>query len=388
MSLPLLMISGCTLGMNNLNPGAAKKTTPPPQMHQADPLTQSDANRADPVRLIVNNESFSPSDLWIGHKDKIDQVTRGQIQRDHQNHINQLAAQLIMEKINESLLYQQASLKMPSKSLTQIDRYIEENIRKKITAEHNGVERRYVKWLESRGITLEWQQQKYRRELMVSLYLGSEIKPKIPEPTRKQMFEAYTNYAASNRQPPKRRMSLIQVRFAPTPATSILNAPVSTVTITPQEARTIIQAAWDEIQQGRSFADVAKQYSDGLNARDGGWWGWITRNSVREIYEPAVTMLYQLNTGEVSNVVESADRFFLVCCDELSDDNIPDFETAQPELKERIQLEQYNRLVSQLVMDLRSKSRISPANLEEFHLSVVKTAPKWNEMQLRTNSSK
>ena len=109
-----------------------------------------------------------------------------------------------------------------------------------------------------------------------------------------------------------------------------------------------------------------------MHADEGGAWGWVTPGSVRERFEPAVNALYALDEGAVSDVIETADGFFLVRCDEIDHGAEPEFEALQPQLKERLFRLAYNQLIMDRVNQLRAKARIEPADLETLHAAVVR----------------
>jgi parvulin-like peptidyl-prolyl isomerase len=140
-------------------------------------------------------------------------------------------------------------------------------------------------------------------------------------------------------------------------------------------ARARIEAAELELRDGVGFADVARKYSDGLAAQEGGSWGWVTPGSVRKRFEPAVEKLYELDEGAVSDILEVDDGFFLVRCDEIDPGVEPDFQSVQPQLREQLIRIRYNRLIAERVNELRAVARIEPEDLGPFHDAVVAAAP-------------
>ncbi|MFQ5494438.1 MAG: peptidylprolyl isomerase, partial [Phycisphaerae bacterium] len=245
-------------------------------------------------------------------------------------------------------------------------------IRKTVTLEYDGRQRRYEKALEARGQTLDNLRQELRRRVLISSYLESEINSKIHEPTRAELMAAFQATASSLRRPPRRRMSLIDVRIrARLPAgTDNPSGPELEKARTAAHAR--MEAARAALAAGKAFADVARRFSDGLHAGEGGNWGWVTRGSVRARFEPAVDALYALDEGGISDVLTVDNGLLLVRCDRIDPGLEPDFRTVQPELVARYSRNTFNREVSKLVGDLRGRARIEPANLDRFHAAVVR----------------
>jgi parvulin-like peptidyl-prolyl isomerase len=338
-------------------------------------VAASDPNDTSPVdRLTVNSDTVTAAELWWGLREELATKANTLSSEAYKSYVEQQTAQLIGDKIAEMLLYQRASLKLSEEVKSNIDKHVDREIRRIVTSEHDGIQRRYEKHLESRGQTLAEVREKLRREVIIAGYLEQEVRPKVAEPTRTELLEAFQLSADSLRRPPRRSMSLIDVRVRSRLPENVTDPTPEQLRAAREEAMSRIRAARDELQTGADFAEVARRYSDGLNAADGGSWGWVTKGSVRERFEPAVEALYKLNAGQDNGIIEAEDGFFLVRCDELDPGLEPDFQTVQPELKERHFRAAYNRLIIELVADLRSKARIEPANLERFHTAAVNAA--------------
>ncbi|UCC29452.1 MAG: peptidylprolyl isomerase [Phycisphaerales bacterium] len=322
-------------------------------------------------RLTVNAETVEAHELWLGLHDELSTKAKTLAPEDYRVYLDRRAARLITDKIAEMLLYQQASLRFSPEMSAKVDTYVDAQIRKIITTEHDGIPRRYERQLESQGRTLEDAREKVRREIIIASYLDQEVKPKVVEPTRAELLAAFQANSDSFRRPARRRMSLIDVRLRGRLGDNAVTSTHDQFESARMQARSRIQTAKAELDSGVDFAEVARRHSDGLHADEGGSWGWITKGSVRERFEPAVEALHSLDAGSVSNIIETDDGFFLVRCDQIDPGHEPDFQNLQPRLKERVLIEAYNRLVVEQVARLRSKARIEPANLERFHVAVV-----------------
>ena len=292
----------------------------------------------------------------------------------YREYVERRAAEWITNKITESLLYQQASLRVPSESGPRIDKYVDGEIRRIITDRHGGIERRYEKYLASNGLTIDDVHAKLRRQIIIADYFESEIRPRIVEPTRADLYAIFEANVDSWRRPPRRRMSLIDVRVLDHLPEGVDNPTRQEHEAARAGARSIIAEARRAVRRGMSFAEAAQRYSDGLHAAEGGAWGWVSPGSVRERFEPAVAALGRLGAGETSDVIEIDDGFFLVHCDELDPGFEPSFENVQPELKERHSQLVHARLVAELVANLRQNAALENADLVHFHGAVVEAA--------------
>jgi parvulin-like peptidyl-prolyl isomerase len=321
--------------------------------------------------LRVNDETVRAEDLWRGHRPELTGKTETLSRAEFELFVQQRAAQLITDKIAEMLLYQRSSERVTDEMHDRIDKFADNEIRKIVATQHDGIEQRYVRALESEGQTLDAIRARLRREIVIAGYLEQEVKPKVVEPTRAELVALYEEAAESLRRPERRRMSLIDVRILERLPEGVTEPTREQWQAARDQARSRVQTVVAELKSGSSFADLARRYSDGLHAADGGAWGWIRKGSVRERFIPAVLALYELGAGEVSEIIETEHGFFLVRCDELDAGFDPTFEAVQPELKERFARTAYNRLVAELVSEMRRQARIEPEDLNLFHAAVV-----------------
>lgn len=324
--------------------------------------------------MTVQGEKVEAADLWLEHHDELETRHKELSQQQFRVFVAERSAKLITDKIAEVLLYQRAKLRMPDGMDKKIEEYADGEIRKVVTADYGGVQRRYEKKLEKQGHTLDAVREQLRRQIVISSFLDSEVRPRVAEPTRADLYEAFHNNIDAWRRPARRSMSLIDVRiseFLPKDAATPTREQSEAARA---EARKRIEAARSELGTGTPFADVARKYSQGLHAEEGGAWGYVNGDSVRERFVPAVEVLAKLDTGWVSDIIETPDGFFLVRCDALQPGVEPDFQSVQPQLREEFFRSQYNRQIAELVFELRKHARVEPENLERFHSAAIAVA--------------
>jgi hypothetical protein len=210
--------------------------------------------------------------------------------------------------------------------------------------------------------------------LLIARYLETEIKPKVVEPNRSELWSAFQANQDKWRRPPRRMMSLIEIRILDRLPKEVDQPTREQLAQARAEAKARAKAAHDAVAHGAEFTEVVREYSEGLSAAEGGSWGWVTKEGVRKRFEPAVEALYRLQAGEVSGIIEADDAFFIVRCDALDPGVEPDFQSVQPELREWLYRAAYNQQIAERVRSLRDKARIEPADLNQFHAAVVQAA--------------
>ncbi len=376
--LCLLLLAGCHVPVGGASdrsaaaPATSQNRGMSAEMPAPAPSTQGDG----PVsRLIVNGDVIEAHSLWHGLHEELARQQGALTIEGYRNFVARRAADLLREAISETLLLQKARLNLSPEMEKRVEGFVDEELRKIITTQYEGRQRRYETALQQNGQSLDDIRERLRREIIIRNYLEQEVKPRIAEPTRDELYDAYQQLAESSQRPARRKMSLIDVRVRD----RLPNAAADPTPKQRQDARAQakekIESAKARLDAGAEFADVARQLSDGLHADDGGSWGWVSEGSVRARFEPAVEALYRLHADETGNIIEVDDGFLIVRCDEIDAATQPDFESIQPKLVQRHFRGTYQRAISQLVEELRDRARIEPQDLGRFHLAVVAAAP-------------
>ncbi len=321
--------------------------------------------------LTVQSEILAPGDIWGDQIPELKRRAASASQREFQQWVIQQSAALITDRIAESLLYQKANSLIGDKAGPSVQSYVDGEIRKVVTEKFEGIQRRYEKSLEEQGQTIEDVRQQFRRQAIIGAYIESDVRKKIPEPTRAELFEVFERNRESMRRPERRSMSLVDIRtsnFYPEGLSSPTRAQRAEAKA---NARSEALAALEELRSGKPFAEVARRRSHGLHAQDGGKWGWITPDAVRERFLPAVAAIQELSQGQVSELLEVPDGFFIVCCDQAQEAYEPNFVTAQPLIHRRIISQRHNGAIGAEVARLRSEAGVKEDSLRAFHKRVV-----------------
>ena len=332
-----------------------------------------DANNAAPTaqQLVIRDDVIRAEDFWNESRSDLLAKAREMRSDEFQKLVVEQSFRWINDKIADSLLFHRASLRIDDGMGKRIDRFVDSDMRRVVTTEFDGVQRKFERYLLAKGSSLEDERDRRKRQVIIASFLETEIKPKIAKPTRADLMTAYQANQEDWSQPARRQMSLIDIRdreFLPkgtrTPSKEESRQ-------AREKARQVARTVRGELDRGASFAELAKKHSHGLHAEEGGTWGWVRLEGVRERFAPAIRQLGTLQEGQVSQPVETDDGIFLVRCDELDPGFTPTFETVQPKLEERHFQAEYNRLMGELVFKLRKEIGLESHTLEQFHVATV-----------------
>lgn len=331
---------------------------------------------SDEDRLVIRDEVIRAEDFWNETREGLLARARDLRADEYQKLVVEQSFRWINDKIADVLLYHRAALRIDPQMEKRVDRFVDRDMRLVVTTEFDGVQRKFERHLESRGSSLVEERERRRRQLVIAAFLETEIRPKIAKPTRAELVTAFEANQEDWSKPARRRMSLIDIRVSEYLPKETDNPTREESRRAREKAREVAHTVRSELDRGVPFAELARKYSHGLHAEEGGAWGWVRLEGVRDRFKPAVQRLDTLQQGRVSQPIKTSDGFFLVRCDELDPGFNPTFESVQPRLDDRHFQAEYNRLMAELVFKLRNEVGLDSRTLEQFHVTTVDRALK------------
>ncbi|MDR9468534.1 SurA N-terminal domain-containing protein [Marinospirillum sp.] len=122
-----------------------------------------------------------------------------------------------------------------------------------------------------------------------------------------------------------------------------------------QQARETLQEARQEIQDGASFAELARELSeDAATARRGGDLGAIQQGSLDSAFEEALFALDEV--GDLSGVVETDFGLHLIQLTDLEEAEVAAYEEVKEELRERLLAQPLRAATSDMLEQLNNLS--------------------------------
>ncbi|RKP45890.1 peptidylprolyl isomerase [Trinickia fusca] len=120
-----------------------------------------------------------------------------------------------------------------------------------------------------------------------------------------------------------------------------------------------------ELKKGTDFAQLAKQYSQGPNAAQGGALNWIsfktpiTAGNTQNWPQPLAEALVKLPQGAVSSTpVQVGDAFWIVRVDQERPTQIPPFDQSKDMLRKQLEQVAVEKATAEVVIDLVKNAHI------------------------------
>jgi peptidyl-prolyl cis-trans isomerase SurA len=304
----------------------------------------------DGVAAIVNSNIITYSEV----RDYVQPVIRqlggtyegqelvGKVRAAHLDALNNL--------IDRQLIIQEFNIKGFSMPQTAVDEQLNDVIAK----EFGGNRTAFIKTLEAERLTLS----QYRSQLCDNLILRAMRDHKsrqevIVSPYKIEKY--YQDHLDDYKVGDQIKLRMIFIRkTSPAPAQGgDTNATVAPPQIDPQ--RKLGEEILAKLDAGDSFESMAKLYSEGREAKEGGDWGWIGHDILRkELGESA----FSLKPGQHSRLIETDDGFYIL---QVTDVKIPSTKPlieVRDEIEKTLLEQQRTRMQEQWVKDLRAKAYI------------------------------
>jgi parvulin-like peptidyl-prolyl isomerase len=121
------------------------------------------------------------------------------------------------------------------------------------------------------------------------------------------------------------------------------------------EALTKARRAMDDLKRGEKFEDVARQYSDGANAMQGGRLGLVRQGELIPAIEAAVAHLVP---GGISDIIESPEGIQIIRMDDRKPKQFRRYEDARREIQDMVYQQKSDEMYQSWLADLKNKAYI------------------------------
>ena len=290
------------------------------------------------IVALVNNELITLSELEEIGKPLLDQVRQTAPPAEREERLKKVRRDVLDHLIESKLLEEE----MKKKKIEVSDRDVDAAINDVLKAS-NLSEDGLKKALAREGMTLVGYRQKVREELGKMRLVGREIKSKIvieDEEVRKRYQENLEKYS----EPLEIK---IQQVFFPLPP----NATKGQILTVQREAFIILERA----RRGDDFSQLAKAYSRGPEANEGGVLGYFKKNELAHQLEEAG---FKLKPGEISDLVRGPAGFHILKVLDRKGGEPRPFTEVQNRIREEAMQEESEKIFNAWMKDLKAKAYI------------------------------
>jgi parvulin-like peptidyl-prolyl isomerase len=211
--------------------------------------------------------------------------------------------------------------------------------------------------------------EKYYQEHLDDYKVGDQIKlrmifiKKAPmEEVRSQNSEVSTNATATATNTPERTVTdatnVTGEARAEAEVREGLATPVEAPSVPPREIdprRKLGEEILAKLDAGDSFDSMAKLYSEGKEAREGGEWGWIGRDVLRKELNDVA---FSLKPGQHSKLIETDEGYYILQVNDVKPAHTRLLTEARGEVEKILLEQQRTKMQEEWVKELRAKAYI------------------------------
>ena len=217
----------------------------------------------------------------------------------------------------------------------------------------------------SQGISYEDFKQNMRNQIITQKVIGEEVGTHMSiSKDDEQKF--YDTHKSEMEQPEAIRLSEILVAPAKpqpsTPATAPIptgQPPANETAASEADALTAAEAKANDllkqIRGGATFEDIAKKYSEGASAAQGGELGVFKRGMLAKELEDKT---FAMKSGEVSDVIRTKQGFVILKVTEHQEAGIPPLKTVEPKIMDALYYERLQPALRAYLTKLREEAYI------------------------------
>jgi len=302
----------------------------------------------------VNNEIITRSE-YIRSRDQVKQEVQQQDPANADRAFTEKQRDVLRDLIDQQLLLQKGK-DLGITGDTELVKRLDE-MRKQMNLE---TMEDLEKAAEAQGASYEDFKQNLRNQIVTQRVIGQEVGSHLAM-NKDEEKKFYDEHRAEMEQPEQVRLS--EILIAPkTPAKPAPSAGAKPEPPSDAETEAALAAAQakaqdilDQFHKGAKFADLAKKYSDGPSAKDGGDLSNFKRGTLSKELEDKV---FALKAGEVTDVIRTKQGYVILQATEHQTAGIPPLKEVEPRIQDALYMEKLQPALRAYLTTLREEAFI------------------------------
>ena len=244
------------------------------------------------------------------------------------------------QKIMEQLIEDRLILGEAKKQNIEVgDKEIEERIAG--TQKRMGTKERFEQALAEQRLTLKDLKTRFKEQIMVRRLVDARIgsRIKITPLETESYYNAHLNEFTT---PEEIKLSNILIKPRPD--------------LNPEKAQHLAKEVLNRIREGGDFAGLAKIYSEGPNAQDGGMMGFVKKGDLLPAIEKVV---FSMKPGEVSGIIQTGMGYHIFRVEEKKMPEVMSLHQVRREVEDAVYREKSREKIKGWVENLKKNAYIA-----------------------------
>jgi peptidyl-prolyl cis-trans isomerase SurA len=322
-------------------PDTAPAKKPVPVKKSAPAVSPTEGRVVEEIVARVNNEVITRSEF---ERSKV--TAEEDAKADCQNRctpeqlktrIDDLQKNALRDLIDQSLLVQRAKdmgISVEPEVIKQLDQIRIENKLPSMEALEEAVSKQGLNWEDFKN--------NIRSGLLTKKVIGSEVGSHINVP-KEDIQKYYDEHKTEFVRPEQVALRSIEVNTAGKDATEIA------------DLKKKADTALKRIQDGEDFAEIAKRYSDGATAKQGGYLGQYKRGELSKELEDTV---FKMKRNDLTEVMETKQGFLIIQVLEHYDEGEQSLAKVENEINEKLYSQRMEPALREYLKTLREESYV------------------------------
>ncbi len=295
-------------------------------------------SRAEVVERIVakvNGEIVTKTELDAEFQTMVERLGPAPTPEEDERRRTELRRQVLDQMVGNILVMQVAK----ERGLRVPPRYFDEwkaDLMKQMSIDS---EEEFLRQVVLQGMSVEKLQENFEEGVLIQEIRRMEVDNKISV-TEQEIGKHYRDHIVDYTESAKVRLREIVVRFDDGGEVEA-----------GREARMLLQ----DIQQGADFAEIARMHSDSNSREAGGDLGFFEQ---RELTEPLAEVAFQLEPGEVSEVIRMGTSFYILRVEEKTEEKTLAIKDVSKDISEAIFREKLQNQTEKYMRKLRERAII------------------------------
>lgn len=218
----------------------------------------------------------------------------------------------------------------------------------------------YRRMLEEEKFSIEEMRVQIKENLLLRR-IHNEIYRGMGSPSPKDIQAEYKKIESDLTVPEKRDVSLITIFLADYGNNR-------------SKGEALVKKIEKALAEGEDFAQLARRYSDGAKAQDGGRQGWVLES---DLAKDISRVIFSMEAKDISGPHKTGDLYFFIQCHEIQSAKTKTFVEVQQELSDRISSRQRMARKKEFMDQLFAPSHIEKLSPKEYlkYRQSLKTQP-------------
>jgi peptidyl-prolyl cis-trans isomerase SurA len=306
----------------------------------------------------VNNEIVTRSE-YVRSRDQLKQEVQQQDPANADRDFAEKQRDVLRDLIDQQLLLQKGK-DLGINGDTELIKRLDE-MRKQMNLE---TMEDLEKAAEAQGASYEEFKQNMRNQIITQKVISNEVGQKLSM-NKDEEKKFYDQHRAEMEQPEQVRLS--EILIAPkTPAKPAAGADGKPAPPSEADSEAALEAAktkaqdlFDQIHKGAKFDELAKKYSDGPSAKDGGDLSYFKRGTLSKELEDKV---FALKAGEVTDVIRTKQGYVILQATDHQTAGIPTLKEVEPRIQDALYMQKLQPALRAYLTTLREEAYIDIKN--------------------------